>query len=423
LANNNTCVSRRTHTPTSCNFLFLQAHIVTLTLEEFAKAIENDDLSMVKWFISRRLVDVNARLPCKSRPPALVLAARNGRKKIVRILLRAYARVDKGDKRGRTACHAAVEGGHSDVLALLLARQPNLAAVDVDGRTAFHTAMIWCGLYGDRSAVMLFEAGAPLDKTALRDFAATSTAAIQALLDRGVVVRKLRCGGDTPLHAAAREGLTDTHGIFDMLVNVCGINLEARDYGGQTCVCVAAEFGNFFALRWLLNAGADANAVASDGSMALHSVVPYRCAVILLAAGADVCARNNRGRTALHPLLKWAAKSGRPVAWTAVPHLLAAGADLDAADNNGETARAMLARLRCTIDPGQVEQARREISKARIDFVRDRARQVCIGLQSLRIDALQMCEVLQFACGAIAPLIPFHIWWKIATTVKHFRTK
>jgi hypothetical protein len=58
-----------------------------------------------------------------------------------------------------------------------------------------------------------------------------------------------------------------------------------------------------------------------------------------------------------------------------------------------------------------------------IDFVSDRARQVCIGLQSLRIDALQMCEVLQFACGAIAPLIPFHIWWKIATTVKHFRTK
>jgi hypothetical protein len=70
--------------------------------------------------------------------------------------------------------------------------------------------------------------------------------------------------------------------------------------------------------------------------------------------------------------------------------------------------------------PAPVEVARRDIAKTRIDFVRDRALQVCIGLQSLRLDALQLCEILQFACGAIAPLIPFHIWWKIATTVKHF---
>jgi hypothetical protein len=71
----------------------------------------------------------------------------------------------------------------------------------------------------------------------------------------------------------------------------------------------------------------------------------------------------------------------------------------------------------------QVEAARREIAKARLDFVRHRALELCIGLQSLRIDAFQMCEILRFACGAVAQLIPFHIWWKIATTVKHFRTK
>jgi ankyrin repeat protein len=41
------------------------------------------------------------------------------------------------DERGSTACHAAAKRGHHDVLALLLARQPNLAAVDVNGKTAF----------------------------------------------------------------------------------------------------------------------------------------------------------------------------------------------------------------------------------------------------------------------------------------------
>jgi len=100
--------------------------------------------------------------------------------------------------------------------------------------------------------------------------------------------------------------------------------------------------------------------------------------------------------------------------------LLAAGADLDVADNAGATARQVLARRGRTIDPDQVEAARRDIAKTRVDVVRCRAVQVCIGLQSLRIDALQMCEMLPLACGPVAPLIPFHIWWKIATTVKHF---
>jgi hypothetical protein len=36
------------------------------------------------------------------------------------------------------------------------------------------------------------------------------------------------------------------------------------------------------------------------------------------------------------------------------------------------------------------------------------------NLQSLKLDALQMCEILQRA-----RLIPFHIWWATATTVKH----
>jgi hypothetical protein len=67
-----------------------------------------------------------------------------------------------------------------------------------------------------------------------------------------------------------------------------------------------------------------------------------------------------------------------------------------------------------------VEAARRRIARKRLDFVRERALQVCIGLQPRGLDALQMCEILQHACGPMAPLIPFHIWWTIATKVKHF---
>jgi hypothetical protein len=77
--------------------------------------------------------------------------------------------------------------------------------------------------------------------------------------------------------------------------------------------------------------------------------------------------------------------------------LIAAGADLDSVDGAGVTLRAVLARRGWTVDGAQVKVARRDIAKTRIDFVRDRARHVCIGLQSLRLDALQLCEILPFA--------------------------
>jgi ankyrin repeat protein len=388
------------------------------SLEEFAKAIEDGNSSIVESLISSGSVDVNARLPRPFQPPALAFAAEFGRVGIVDILLRANARVNVPDERGSTACHVAAKRGRSDVLALLLARQPNLAAVDADERTAFCIALRNFPVVGERCALMLLEAGASVELVSwhLCQFAAASTAAIQALIDRGVVVRELRTFDDgTPLHAAGVVTMRDA-AVFDMLVNVCGTGLEVRHRIDGTCLHSAARTMNVFAVRWLLNAGADANSLSSNGSTPLHNVVDRDCAVSLLAAGANVCARDNRGRTALQRVM--------PIEMAAVHPLIAAGADLDAVDNDGKTARQMLARRGWTSDPDKVEVARRDIAKMRLDFVRYRAIQVCIGLQSLRVNALQMCEILLFACGALAAqLIPFHIWWKIATTVKHFRSK
>jgi ankyrin repeat protein len=386
------------------------------SLEEFAKAIERGNSSMVESLVLRGAVDANAYLP-RSLRPALIRASELGHKDIVDILLRANARVDDTDESGRTACHAAAQGDHCGVLALLLARQPNLAAVDVNGKTSFCFALKSCHNDDGRCALMLLEAGASLERADpfhLCRFAATSTAAIQALIDRGVVVRELRTFDDcTPLHG--RMALSDAD-VFEMLVNVCGIDLEARDCKDQTCLHSAARDGNVFSLRWLLNAGADLDSVTADGLTPLHYANFHNDAVILLAAGADVCARDNRGRTALH---RWTARGLLNELPSLFP-LIAAGADLDAVDDGGNTCRQLLARRQLTIDPEKVEAARRDIAKARIDFVRYRALEVCIGLQSLRLDALQVCEILQFACGPSAPLIPFHIWWTIATTVKHF---
>jgi ankyrin repeat protein len=189
---------------------------------------------------------------------------------------------------------------------------------------------------------MLLEAGASLEREHPADlcqFAATSTAAIQALIDRGVNVRELRILDDsTPLHVAARR-CRDAD-VFEMLVKVCGIDLEARNCERDTCLHYAARRGNDFSLRWLLNAGADMNCVRRNGSTPLHDANFHSGAVILLAAGANVGARDNAGRTALHRV---PAAHRRSIEVTPVHPLIAAGADLDVADDFGETARQVLA--------------------------------------------------------------------------------
>jgi hypothetical protein len=100
------------------------------SLEEFAKAIEDGDLAKVQQLISTGVVDVNAPLPRWRAPPALVLAAERNRKEVVEILLRANAHIDRADRNGKTACHAAAAMGHADVLAVLLAAGPNLDLFD-----------------------------------------------------------------------------------------------------------------------------------------------------------------------------------------------------------------------------------------------------------------------------------------------------
>jgi ankyrin repeat protein len=384
------------------------------SLEEFADAIENGDSSVVESLISSG-VDVNARLPRPSEPPALVAAAVCGKADLVDILLRANARIDDADENGWTACHFASYSGNDDVLALLLARQPNLAAVDGDGKTSFEVALVYCRDGGEGCALMLAEAGASFEsvgRNALCWFASMSTVAARMLINHGVVVREIvSTTGKTPLHHAA--GSTGDATVFDLLVNVCGIDLDARSQFGVTSIHEAANLENAIALRWLIEAGADVNVADQTGTTPLHQASDFNCAVLLLAAGANVCARDNRGRTALHR-----------VAFAGMHALLAAGADLNASNDAGETGRQLMASRGWAIEPDLVEQARRDIAKARLGFVRCRALQVCIGLQSLELDALQTCEILQFAClgDRVAPLIPFHIWWKIATTVKHFRT-
>jgi hypothetical protein len=235
--------------------------------------------------------------------------------------------------------------------------------------------------------------------------ATKSVDAIQKLIDRGIDVSKIRGAcNETPLHriACSSEAVLDVD-VLHMLVHICGVDLEARDEDGLTCLETADYYGKYDVLFWFINAGASLN----TSLLCTHS---YYCAICLIAAGANVNAQDVFGKTALY-FSVW--NYSQSIFYA----LIAAGADFDAFDRRTFVA---VARRGWSLDSKEIDFARHDIAKARLDFVRQRALQVCAGLYSLHLPALLLCEILLFACGPVAPLISFHHWWKIATRVKHF---
>jgi ankyrin repeat protein len=369
-------------------------------------------------------MDVDADLLAdNTRCNALSLAAGCGYKAIVDSLLDIGANINRVSGVSlSTACHFAALKNRCDVVDLLIGRGANVAIRNANGATALCHAV---GNRHERLAIALINAGTPLNQPDTLCRAATiSVAVIKLLCDRLVDVGTLRDGsGNTPLHFAARRPFANESAVIDTLLNDSGVDVNARGTGGASCAHVAAGYDRAEVLYTLIANGADVNQADDDGCTPLHAACDQEqydgslpCAVLLLTAGADAHAANSRGQTACH----LAALSMDGVG---LLELLAAGADFDAPDSAGNTPRQIAADNGHTAPTAEaIEEARRRIAGGRIDHVRKRAFQVCVGLQPLGLDVLQLCEVLPLACGPLAAHVSFAVWWKIATTVKHFKT-
>lgn len=55
-----------------------------------------------------------------------------------------------------------------------------------------------------------------------------------------------------------------------------------------------------------------------------------------------------------------------------------------------------------------------------MSFIRRRATEICIALQSMKLPALVTQTLLDAACP-LAELVPFHKKWNLVTTVKHYK--
>lgn len=358
-----------------------------------------------------------------SHSTRFINAVKYGEIEIIASLLDSgAAHVDDRSANGLSACHVAVLSNQFDVLQLLINRGANVREVKSRLESLFFAIL---QKSDPRMLVLLLDAGVPIDNLLQDDLMCLASNAgvpvLERLLARNVDVAALRDVNDNSVfHRVVwntKQHATNVNEFLVAMRDRAGVDINHANCAGATPLFYASCERNAMVPRILVELGANVDHRAIDGRTALHHAC---CSFsdggptveLLIALGADIDAVSNDGQSACHD----AATNQSAASLCA---LLAAGGDLDQPDNAGDTPRMIMER---EYDPqptnDEIDAARKRIAQLRFEFVRKRALEICIALQSLNLDALQMCEIMIQSFGN---LVAFHQWWKLVTAVKHLR--
>ena len=264
---------------------------------------------------------------------SLRCAAQYGHEAVTKLLLENGANVAAVDINGKTALMAAAIGGSEVVTKVLLDHGADVTARDIIGRTA----LVFAAKRGHEAvAKLLLDHGADvaaadnIGHTALINAGCGGHETVtKLLLDHGADVAAADAIGNTALMYAATEG----HVTVTKLLLDHGANVVAGCIIGVTAFTAAVTCGHETVTKMFLDYGANVAAADNDGRTVLmvaaqggHETV----AKLLLDHGADVAAENEDGVTALMV----AAQGGHD---TVTKLLLDHGADVAVANNDGVT--------------------------------------------------------------------------------------
>ena len=207
----------------------------------------------------------------------LYTACQFGYTDMAKMLISLGASVVFQSDNGRSPLHGAAYSGSLPCLELLLREDADISVSDMSGDTPLHTAA---------------QQGHAAFAEKLLHHSHTS------------VNRRNACG-QTPLHRAAQSGNCE---VTELLLK-SDATLDAVDEEGFTPVHIAVKAGNAEAVKVLLDNKANPNlALTESGITPLHSAARQadgrQLIQLLHAAGADVTAHDQKGRSVLHHAIK-----------------------------------------------------------------------------------------------------------------------
>lgn len=233
----------------------------------------------------------------------LSIAALNGRRDIVELLLAQGADLNKGDEQARwTPLARSIVGGETEIAELLIGRG---ADVNLTTKKGFSPLMSAICMHLSPLVTLLLDRGAAVDggtedgDTPLIFAArAGSMEIVKSLLDRGAGLDVQTKAGESALMAAA----TARHEECATFLVDRGANVNLSSKKGWTALLAAIDSGDPALAALLVGRGAEVNAKSSSGWTPLMEAAEsgdMATAKLLLEKGADVNARAEKKTTAL----------------------------------------------------------------------------------------------------------------------------
>ena len=259
--------------------------------------------------------------------------------KAVRLPFAKGAKVDAGDRDGRTPLSYAAWNGHLAIVRLLVKKGARADSKDKIGGTPVSYALCT----GQRDIVHELVKGTQADSVdEIRRKLLLSAAEkghqpiVKRLLENGAIIEVMDSKGWTPLSLAAKKG----HEAVAKLLVDKGANVEAQDEYSWTPLSLAAGNGYKAVAKLLVDKGANVDAQDKYGwtPLSLAAKNGYKAvAKLLVDKGANVDAQGKYGQT---PLSLAAGNRYEAMAKLLVDN----GANVDAQDKYGQTPLSLAAK-------------------------------------------------------------------------------
>lgn len=304
-------------------------------------AVASSSISIVKYLIDLG-ANINYRESVHLFSPIHV-ALITKRKDVFDLLVKSGADVNLASKAGLTCLHLAAKIGNVEIV-----RELMKSGADVNCRercqsiTPMHIA-----LSRGKALKIVLEDNSLLTKflrSPRQNTSANYKAVFFCLIKNGADVKSVSKDGRNAFHFALGEKFTDVDIMKTLLDSEIDVNAEEYDTR-MTPLLVASRQADDETMIKLVRAGADVNALSSDGESSLHLAIEYcgdwlAIVRLLLRYGADInCKDFINNFTPLHVA---AYCKGRV---DVIKELINAGADVNATTKDGRNSLHLAAEL------------------------------------------------------------------------------